>query len=57
MPRESLIVFFSVSRAEIEFPVGMNPYADEVYKAARNNLEKMEADGALVRDDRPCYYV
>ena len=49
--------FLHVSRAEIDLPPDTDPYADEVYRTAARNLEKFEADGVLVRDEAPAFYV
>jgi uncharacterized protein (DUF1015 family) len=48
--------FLHISRPEIDLPDGTDPYAPEVYARARENLERMIADGVLVRDGKPCYY-
>jgi uncharacterized protein (DUF1015 family) len=49
--------FFHVSRAEIDLPADTDPYAAEVYETAAENLKKFEAEGALIRDFSPCFYV
>lgn len=49
--------FLRVSRAEIDLPPGVDPYADEVYESAGRRLREFEAAGALVRDPSPRYYV
>jgi uncharacterized protein (DUF1015 family) len=49
--------FLHISKPEIDLPVGTDPYAAEVYAKAAENLEKMLAEGVLVRDAAPCYYV
>ncbi len=46
-----------VSRAEIDLPEGINPYADEVYLQARLNFEGLQQSGALVREQQPCMYL
>ena len=51
------LCFFHVSRAEICLPPGTDPYSDQVYEAAAENLKKLEGSGALVRDPSPCFYV
>jgi uncharacterized protein (DUF1015 family) len=48
--------FLHISRPEIDLPDGTDPYAPEVYAKARENLDRMIADGVLVRDGKPCYY-
>lgn len=49
--------FFHVSKAEIDLPPGTDPYGDSVYDKARENLERMIAQGILVRDTQDAYYV
>jgi uncharacterized protein (DUF1015 family) len=49
--------FLHISRPEIDLPQGTDPYAPEVYAKAAENLSKMEKEGVLVRDERPCFYV
>lgn len=48
--------FLHVSRAEIDLPIGTDPYSPEVYNRARINLETMERTGLLTREATPCYY-
>lgn len=48
--------FLHVSRAEIDLPVGVDPYANEVYLTAARKLAELEARGVLVRDKLPAYY-
>jgi uncharacterized protein (DUF1015 family) len=49
--------FLHISRAEVDLPEETDPYAPEVYAKARENLERMLAEGVLVRDPEPRYYV
>ncbi|KRT54651.1 DUF1015 domain-containing protein [endosymbiont of Ridgeia piscesae] len=49
--------FLHISRAEVDLPVGTDPYSPEVYAKAAENLAKMEQEGVLVRDAKPCFYV
>jgi uncharacterized protein (DUF1015 family) len=49
--------FLHVSRPEIDLPQGTDPYSAEVYRKGRDNLDRMIADGVMVRDQAPCYYV
>ena len=43
-----------VSKAEISFPEGSEPSPDELYQKAADNLQKLQDDGALVREPTPC---
>ncbi len=45
------------SRADITLPADTPPYADIVYQTARENLEALQASGALVREAEPCMYL
>ncbi len=47
----------NVSRAEIDLPEGINPYADEVYARAKENFERLQKSGALVREHQACMYL
>lgn len=49
--------FLHISRPEVDLPEGTDPYAPQVYAKARENLERMLAEGVLVRDPAPRYYV
>jgi uncharacterized protein (DUF1015 family) len=49
--------FFHVSRPEIDLPPGTDPHAPEAYAKARENFQRLIADGALREDTRPCFYL
>jgi len=49
--------FLHVSKAEIDLEPSIDPYADPVYAKAAENLARMQAQGVLIRDAEPCYYV
>jgi uncharacterized protein (DUF1015 family) len=49
--------FLHVSRAEIDCPPDLNPYAPAVYERAVWNLERLTQDAPLVVEDRPGLYV
>lgn len=46
-----------VDRAEIDLPEEKNPYADAVYAKARENFERLQSEGALIRESSPCLYL
>ena len=48
--------FLHVSKAEIDLPEGTDPYSSAVYATAAENLERMVAEGVLMRDAKPHYY-
>ena len=49
--------FLHISRPEVDLPADTDPYAPAVYAKARQNLDRMLADGVLLRDPAPCFYV
>jgi len=49
--------FLHISRSEIDFPVGADPYAAPVYQKAAENLRRLVREGALVREERPALYL
>jgi uncharacterized protein (DUF1015 family) len=49
--------FLHISRPEVDLPMDADPYSPQVYAKARENLERMIADGVLIRDGAPCYYI
>ena len=49
--------FLHISRPEIGFPAGTDPYSDAVHAKAAENLLRLKALGLLIRDDAPGYYV
>jgi uncharacterized protein (DUF1015 family) len=49
--------FLRVSRPEIEFPPGSDPYALAVYERGRENLQRLIGQGALRMDDQACFYL
>src|SRR6185503_5797449 len=48
--------FLHISKPEIDLPVGIDPYAPQVYAKAAENLGLMLRKGILARDPAPCYY-
>lgn len=49
--------FLRVNKAEIDFDPGVDPYGDEVYQRGKDNLQRLQDDGVMVRDDKPCLYL
>jgi uncharacterized protein (DUF1015 family) len=49
--------FLHVSKPEIDLPAGTDPYAAEVYAKGRENLDRLVADGLLLREETPCLYL
>ena len=48
--------FLHISKAEIDLPADIDPYAPEVYARSATNLDNMIAAGVLVRDPTPRFY-
>ena len=49
--------FLHISKPEIDLPPGTDPFAPEVYAKGAEKMARMMADGVLIRDDGPRYYV
>ncbi len=49
--------FLRVIRAEIDLPDTVDPYSDEVYAQAVNNLKWLQSEGHLIREEEPCLYL
>jgi uncharacterized protein (DUF1015 family) len=49
--------FLHISKPEIDLPEGTDPFDDAVYAKGGENIRRMIADGVLIRDSAPCYYV
>jgi uncharacterized protein (DUF1015 family) len=48
---------FHVSRAEIDFPAGQNPYDEKVYQKALENFKTLVSEGHLIRDSKNSLYL
>jgi uncharacterized protein (DUF1015 family) len=49
--------FLHISKPEIDLDPAIDVYDKAVYAKAHENLKRMVADGILIRDPKPCYYV
>ncbi len=49
--------FLHISKAEIDLPLGTDPYTPTVYAKARGNFDRMLAQAVLLRDPEPFYYL
>lgn len=54
---ERPLSFMRVVRSEIELPEGTDPYSDAVYAHAKENFERLIANGYLVREPENCMYL
>ncbi len=49
--------FLRVVKAEVDLPRSVDVHADEVYERGAANLRRLIRDGALLREERPSFYV
>ena len=49
--------FLHISRPEIDLAEGTSPYSDEAYAQGARSLARLVADGVLVREAAPSFYV
>lgn len=49
--------FLHVTKSEIDLPENTNPYSQEVYDKAKQNLDAFLQRGILFRESKPCYYL
>ena len=49
--------FLHVSKPEIDLPPGTDVHSAEVYAKGAENFAKMIAEGSLVQDAQPCFYL
>ena len=57
MVKGNPLSFLHVDRAEIDLNPNIDPYSDEVYEKARENLLSLEESGKLVEDKTLCLYI
>ncbi|MCC7461713.1 MAG: DUF1015 domain-containing protein [Gammaproteobacteria bacterium] len=49
--------FLHVSKPEIDLPPGTDVYSPQVYATGAQNLQRLIAEGALLRQPQPAYYL
>lgn len=49
--------FLHITKPEIDLPEDMNPYADDVYLKAKENLNAFMQRDVLFLESKPCYYI
>ncbi len=49
--------FLHVVKPEIDLPESTDIHDDSVYKKGRENLDKLQKDGIMFQDDKPCFYI
>src|SRR3982750_1025140 len=48
--------FLHVTRSEIDLPPGTDPYSDQVYAKARENLRALREQAPMLQEDTPSLY-
>lgn len=49
--------FLRITRSELELDKSINAYSEEVYKRAKENLEKIKKEAPLELEDKPHFYI
>lgn len=49
--------FLHVTKSEIDLPPGIDIHSQEVYDKAKENLQQLMANGTLLKEEKPCYYI
>jgi uncharacterized protein (DUF1015 family) len=49
--------FLHISKAQIDLPTNTDPYSDDVYNKAKENLQRLLDDKILLQDNKPNYYI
>ena len=57
MVKGNPVSFLHVDKAEIDLPEDTYIYDEKVYIKARENLDKLSADGICIQDEKPCLYI
>jgi uncharacterized protein (DUF1015 family) len=57
MAAGNLLSFLHVSKPEIDLPPGTDLYSPQVYAKGKENFERLIAEGNLVQDSKPAFYL
>jgi uncharacterized protein (DUF1015 family) len=49
--------FLHVTKSEIDLPSTVNPYSEQIYEKAKENLLQLQEKKILIRELTPCYYI
>ena len=49
--------FLHVTKSEIDLPDNIDAHSEKVYQKAKENLDRMIAEGILFKEDKSCYYI
>jgi uncharacterized protein (DUF1015 family) len=57
MSKGDNLSFLHVIKPEIDLDPGIDPYDERVYAKGAENLQRLQKQGALIRDSHDCYYL
>ncbi len=57
MVKDNPLSFLHIDKAEIDLPVGVDLYSDEVYNKAKENLDALSENGICEQDEKPMLYI
>jgi len=49
--------FLHITKPEIDLPQDVDIHSAPVYQKAKDNLQQFIAEGTLIKEERPCYYI
>ena len=49
--------FLHITKAEVDLPADTDIHSTAVYEKAKENLQKEIANGILIKEETPCYYI
>jgi len=55
--KDNPLSMLHVVRAEIDFPKGTDPYSDAIYQKAKENLDRLQQNGDLIRESQPSLFI
>jgi len=55
--RENSFSFLHITKAEIDFPNGVDIHSQAVYDKAKENLQRFIEQGTLDNEKKPCFYI
>jgi len=57
LAKRNALSFLHVSKPEIDLPRGTDLYSAAVYEKGKENFARLIEEGALIQDQRPCFYL
>ncbi len=49
--------FLHISKPQVDLPESIDPYSEIVYQKGKDNFDRLQSDGILLRDKKPCFYI